>query len=240
MLCMKQSFTGNRELKGIPRNAEFTRHSKSMGVTLVEILVVVAIVAVLAAILLPVYSRAKWSAYDTTNISNLKQIGLAGAMYADTHQIKAPLSLHPLVDEGSIPLNIIVSPNDGFTLGQGGYLREKVHVQTGSVGPKRYRFSYWGREELGINYKNIDRSEPYYQLGQNRGWLLYFRETKTDSSFIKDGAPYFRLLIEGSVVKRVAVAYPLKGDSSGRTFLNNQSFFADFSADDVYLLFERG
>ena len=53
--------------------------------TLVELLVVVAIVAVLAALLLPAIVRAKHSAHAAKCISNLRQLGLAAQMYFDDH-----------------------------------------------------------------------------------------------------------------------------------------------------------
>ncbi len=55
---------------------------KRGGFTLVELLVVIAIIAILAAILFPVFARARAKAYQTTCLSNEKQIGLALLMYA--------------------------------------------------------------------------------------------------------------------------------------------------------------
>lgn len=49
--------------------------------TLIELLVVIAIIAILAAILFPVFAQARESARQTTCLSNLKQIALAGMMY---------------------------------------------------------------------------------------------------------------------------------------------------------------
>ncbi|MFM7319978.1 MAG: DUF1559 domain-containing protein [Armatimonadota bacterium] len=50
--------------------------------TLIELLVVIAIIAVLAAILFPVFDRAREKGRQAACSSNLRQIGMAFAMYA--------------------------------------------------------------------------------------------------------------------------------------------------------------
>ncbi len=52
------------------------------GFTLIELLVVVEIIAILAAMLFPVFSRARENARRTVCLNNLKQLGLATHMYA--------------------------------------------------------------------------------------------------------------------------------------------------------------
>jgi prepilin-type N-terminal cleavage/methylation domain-containing protein len=54
---------------------------KRSGFTLIELLVVIAIIAILAAILFPVFGRAREQARKATCQSNMKQLGLAFAMY---------------------------------------------------------------------------------------------------------------------------------------------------------------
>ena len=63
---------------------------RKKGFTLVEILVVLGVIALLAAILLAVFSRQRQNAYRTTCQSNLKQIYAAFQMYTQDHDSRLP------------------------------------------------------------------------------------------------------------------------------------------------------
>ena len=60
------------------------------GFTLIEILVVISIIAILAAILFPVFARAKEAAKKTTCLANMRQIGAAFALYLNDYDDVMP------------------------------------------------------------------------------------------------------------------------------------------------------
>jgi prepilin-type N-terminal cleavage/methylation domain-containing protein len=67
-------------------------NTKANAFTLIEILVVIAIIAVLAGILFPVFQGARKRSYETTCFSNLRQVGLAIGMYAHDYDDKYPIA----------------------------------------------------------------------------------------------------------------------------------------------------
>jgi prepilin-type N-terminal cleavage/methylation domain-containing protein len=109
-------------------------NKKQSGFTLIELLVTIVIISILAAILFPVFARARENARRASCMSNLKQIGLGFMMYAQDYDEKFPpamwedpstysnpstsASAHTFIEEN--PLNaatpagkFIVSPGTG-------------------------------------------------------------------------------------------------------------------------------
>lgn len=77
------------EFRAPPRQA---RHRLRLAAfTLLELLVVIAVIGILASLLLPTFGRAKESARGTACLSNLHQIGIALQLYVQDDNNKLPV-----------------------------------------------------------------------------------------------------------------------------------------------------
>ncbi len=84
---------------------------KARGFTLIELLVVIAIIGILASMLLPALSKAKGKAQQTQCLNNLKQIGLASAIYADDFGGRLQIDGTPLTPGVTWASNLATNQN---------------------------------------------------------------------------------------------------------------------------------
>lgn len=67
------------------------KRNKYQGFSLVELLVVVAVIGILISLLLPVLAKGKLRAQQSECVSNLRQIGLCFRMFSDEHDNRLPM-----------------------------------------------------------------------------------------------------------------------------------------------------
>jgi prepilin-type N-terminal cleavage/methylation domain-containing protein len=73
---------------------------KAKGFTLIELLVVIGVIAILAAILFPVFASAQGKARQTKCMSNLRQLGMALGMYVGDWDDTYPYDVKPRAPVG--------------------------------------------------------------------------------------------------------------------------------------------
>lgn len=78
-------------------------HQSLRGFTLIELLVVIAIISILASMLFPSFSRARESARRIDCVNNLKQVGIAIAMYVNDWDERYPVGYPYWSASGGIP-----------------------------------------------------------------------------------------------------------------------------------------
>ena len=171
--------------------------------TLVEMLVVIAIVGLLAALLFPVFARARANARRATCASNLKQIGVALGLYAQDYRY------YPSVDINAYTNHtcgawadkiqryakfdaIFVCPSAPY----GAY--SSSCPAPDKTDPKNI-ISYNGSYDLNIPNASYKRdpvtgaSEMFYPTFQNIGPVRYLRPSSTilvldgDGGFVSPG-----------------------------------------------------
>jgi prepilin-type N-terminal cleavage/methylation domain-containing protein len=87
-------------------------HSTPRAFTLVELLIVLAVIAALAALLLPVLTAARRASARPVCTSNLRQLGMAVRMYMQDYSEARPDRLHVLVPAYVSDKRLLQCPDD--------------------------------------------------------------------------------------------------------------------------------
>ena len=160
-----------------------TTHIKAF--TLIELLIVIAIIALLAALLLPALNEARESGRTTVCINNLRQLGIAFASYADTYDGHFPrnypgVGTQPWIGNATVPGNEgwaapLASSMLGLTLSNygGSYVsRANVPTKTIFVCPTIHQ-RIWGYAGIpAVAYNVYNHGAPYgVSYSANGGWL---------------------------------------------------------------------
>ena len=83
--------------------------TRGVAFTLIELLVVIGIIALLAALLLPVLGKTKEAGRSTACLSNLHQIGVALQIYVDGNDNRLPVMRDRLVETNAPSTNTLPS-----------------------------------------------------------------------------------------------------------------------------------
>lgn len=205
-----------RQREDFPTRPDRREH----GATLIEILVVCAVILTLFAILFPVLTRAKESAKAPALASTLRQVSAAWAIYDPDNYDKAP-SVTRLYDAGLVGNDLLHRPDDPEPLGEGTMYRlsnARLLRVTGSLddrldlaGPSRSSvYSYgdlcgWSIRAVPEVCEDTDTAQAHG--AKALGYFVLFREypptvLKLYFGGRRCGTPLLRAAADGAVLPR--------------------------------------
>jgi prepilin-type processing-associated H-X9-DG protein/prepilin-type N-terminal cleavage/methylation domain-containing protein len=118
---------------GVPKLRRLCKRREQLppAFTLTEMLVVLAIIALLASLLLPALGRAKSSAQSTSCLNNLKQLQAGWRMYTHDNNDSLPLNISRKI--GLDQVNVVVDGRVPWVLGNAKLDTNTANIEAGSL-----------------------------------------------------------------------------------------------------------
>ncbi|MEX2244382.1 MAG: type II secretion system protein [Fimbriimonadaceae bacterium] len=201
--------------------------NRTRALSLIELLVVIAIIVVLAGLVASVYFVGKDRAKVVVDMSNLHQIGLAGAIYAGDYDDQPALSTLPLLKSGYIKDDIVVSPTDESESGLAVSFRLGIGLPVDEYLATAPKITYIGPGE-GDWPVFVYRS--YMEETPNQGWLVDLTrgEREHEDSISTTEGRYQRLLFDTSVITRRMGETLVDVEGTLTRSFEFKRYFADF------------
>lgn len=172
---------------------------KNKGVTLTEVVVVVAVMAVGLSLILPGIVQVKRRAIGTVDISNLRQIGVASSLYREEFG-QFPGSTRFLEMTQLVPKQILYSPIDPEPQGIANYLVKQV---TGGEEDTKSRITPYRRTYAGpVDFNTQGFYARHSERGSNQGLFVDLTMSDCHEKWYYCVGTYRRLLQDTSVVVR--------------------------------------
>lgn len=170
------------------------------GFTLVELLVVVAIIAILVSLVFPVLLRAKASGKKTSDIARMRQLGQASALYANDSSVAFGATGCPvLVELGLVQAVMCGADSDIFPKGTANFIDSKLPADVYGSLVTAYKNSFVGLREMSLDHESPERL-PY---SDNSGWLVMLQELDQTTPWQPAlNSTYHRLQYDGAVTNR--------------------------------------